>query len=286
MTVILTHPSTPTHPSIRRPAQTRTSILSLAIAVGIVLASIQPTRADKTDTGFAAGFAGPIEAAHGLAAWRSHKAIQADFDVEFDGKPALACTMLLDISDGRVRMELADGTLLVFDGHSAWVSPAQSAMEQARFHLLTWTYFMASPMKLRDPGSHLAPLDPMPLHGQHIPAAKLTFDAGVGDSPDDWYILYRNPASQRLAALAYIVTYGGVPAEDAEKEVRAITYDDFQVAGGVMLATRWSFWMWNAQEGTHGPPLGQARLTNIKFINPQPDAFKKPADARLDGPPN
>lgn len=285
MATIRTQPFPPTHSPIGRPKTTRTAILSLAIVIGIVLASTQPTRADQTDTGFASTFAGPIEAAHGLAVWQSHEAIQANFALEFSGKPALTGTMLFDTSVSRVRMELVDGTLLVFDGQSAWISPAESAMAQARFHLLTWPYFMAASMKLRDPGTHLTPLDPMPLHGQQLPAATLTFDSEIGDSPDDWYILYRDPMSQRLAAMAYIVTYGGVPAEEAEKEVHAITYDDFQVAEGVTLVTRWSFWMWNAQQGTHGQPMGQARLTNIKFTNPQPDAFKKPTDARRDSLP-
>ena len=39
--------------------------------------------------------------------------------------------------------------------------------------------------------------------------------AVTGDAPRDWYILYRDPQSDRLRAMAYIVTYGKAPSDPA-----------------------------------------------------------------------
>jgi len=229
-------------------------------------------------------FAQRIETAHGLAAWQAHKAVRAHIKIEMGGQSVLQGTMLFDTPVGKSRIKLDDGTVMVFDGQDAWVSPSDSPLEGARFHLLTWSYFLAAPMKLRDPGSHLVPLDPMPQAGRELPAAKLTFDAGVGDSPDDWYILYRDPDTQHLVAMAYIVTYGK-DKEEAEKEPHAITFDDFETIDGVTFSTRWQFWHWDPQLGTHGQPMGHAQITDIQFVEPAPQDFQKPTDAKRDAPP-
>jgi hypothetical protein len=102
------------------------------------------------------------------------------------------------------------------------VAPASAKLERARFHLLTWPYFAALPMKLADPGAHLQLLGERSLRGKVYQAVRLTFDPGVGDTPEDWYVLYRDPSSGRLAAAAYIVTYGK-SATAASKEPHAIT---------------------------------------------------------------
>ena len=230
------------------------------------------------------GFAEMIEAAHGLAAWQAHKAIQAHITVELGGQPLIEGTMMFNTSVGKSRIELDDGTIMVFDGQDAWVSPSDSPAEGARFHLLTWPYFLAAPMKLRDPGSHLTPLDPMTQGGAELPAAKLTFDAGVGDSPDDWYILYREPFTQHLVAMAYIITYGK-GTEEAEKEPHAITFEDYETIDGVTFSTRWQFWNWSPELGAHGEPIGHAQITDIQFVEPAIQVFQKPTNAKRDVPP-
>lgn len=243
----------------------------------------KPAHAEKTPP-FDEAFVGPIETAHGLATWQANKAVQAHIKIELGGQTVLEGTMLFDTPVGKSRIELDDGTVMVFDGQDAWVSPSDSPLQGARFHLLTWPYFLAAPMKLRDPGSYLAPLDTMPQGDRELPAAKLTFDAGVGDSPDDWYILYRDPDTQYLVAMAYIVTYGK-DKEEAEKEPHAITFEGYETINGVTLSTRWRFWHWDPETGTHGEPMGHATITDIQFVEPAIQDFQKPTDAKRDAPP-
>lgn len=231
---------------------------------------------------FAARYATPIETAHGKEAWERAEAVSAHLSLSMGGEEVLAGRMLFTPQVGRSRLELADGTVAIFDGERAWVSPAGAELPQARFHLLTWPYFLAAPFKLRDLGTHLEDLGTRTHDGVEHPAARLTFDPGVGDSPDDWYVVYRHPATGRLAALAYVVTYGGRSAEEAAADPHALTYHDFRPVDGTTLATTWRLWSWSEEQGVHGDPLGEVTLTDLAFVTPPPDAFERPADAAED----
>ena len=227
---------------------------------------------------FAADYAGPIEKAHGLDAWNAQSAFESGITVHFGGQKALDGKLITDPPGGKIRLEAVDGTVVVLNPEGVFQSPADSAFQGARFHILTWPYFIAAPMKLRDPGTHLKDLGKLPLNdGEKMPAARLTFDDGVGDTPDDWYVLYRD-GKNRLAGMAYIVTFGK-DLEAAEKEPHAITYHDFQDVDGVAVPTRWQFWNWSQEKGIEGDPIGEVELRDPRFVQPGPDTFATPAGA-------
>ncbi len=222
-----------------------------------------------------------VEQAHGIRAWSSRPALAAELTINFGGNTMLQGELLMETTGGRSRIEMSDGTIMVFDGRDAWVSPADAGVGMARFHLRTWPYFIAAPMKLRDPGSTLTTLGPKQMEGRTYVTARLTFDAGVGDTPEDWYIAYADPLTHRLHGLAYVVTYG-TPAQEAEKDPHYMSYESFKVIDGVTIATRLQSWSWSQEQGRHGDPLGEVTLSDIRFVTPAADAFDKPADARRD----
>ncbi|MEM8931563.1 MAG: hypothetical protein AAGE94_10325 [Acidobacteriota bacterium] len=233
----------------------------------------------------AEGFVEAVERAHGEASWDRQQVLQADIVVEFRGNTMIDGTMWTDTPVGKTRFELADGTVLIFDGDTAWTSPADAAFQGTRFHVLTWPYFLAAPMKLDDPGTHVETLGDRPFaEGRALPAAKLTFDAGVGDSPEDWYVLYRDPATDHLVGMAYIVTFG-TAVEKAEEEPHAIVYSDPVEVDGVTLFQRWVFHDWSAEKGIFGDPIGRVELSNLRFVEPAANAFERPADAREEAAP-
>jgi len=223
---------------------------------------------------------------HKQRRWDRQPPLHADIEVLFMGNRLVAGTMIYDHQHERVRMELDDGTIAVFDGSKAWVSPADAEFPRARFHLLTWPYFLAAPFKLDDPGTNLDERGVQQLDGRNYLTAKLTFDEGVGDAPDDWYLLYVDPVTSQLKAMAYIVTYGGVEPDQAEQEIHAITYENFGIVNGVVLSTKWRFWHWNEEQGIHGDPIGEVTLKNVRFAEAEEGTFDKPADAREDKLPS
>jgi hypothetical protein len=246
----------------------------LTLILAAVVAASSPLAASQD-----AGFAGPIEKTHGIDAWRAKSAVSTEITVVFGGNKAIDGTLLMDSSGGYVRMELAGGAVLGYDSGDAWVAPAGAEVPGARFHVLTWAYFLAAPMKLRDPGTRLEDLGKRTFRdGRELPAARLTFADGVGDTPDDWYVLYRDDGG-RLAGMAYIVTFGK-SVEEAEKEPHAVTYDDFREVDGVLIPHRWQFWIWSEAGGIAGDPIGEATLRNVRFVEPAANAFTRPEDAR------
>lgn len=266
------------------PTRSRAALRRLGgcVALSLCILSVPPApAAAQAAEGSAEAFARAIEKAHGLESWSGKEALQTDFRLAF-GPQVLEGRLLFRPDMSASRLEVKGGPVLVHDGESAWVSPAAAPFPQARFHLLTWPYFAAVPMKLRDPGAKLELMEEKPLQaGQNLPAARLTFAPGTGDTPDDWYVVYREPGTNRLKAVAYIVTYGK-SAEEAEKEPHALLYEDFQTVDGVTLSTSWKFYNWNQEQGVHGDPLGEMSFSNLRFVTPPADAFQRPADSKED----
>ncbi len=245
--------------------------------------TLQPVSAAPPATPAADALVASIEAAHGSAAYRQHAGVEADFTVLYPGKVDLQGTILFDTPVGKSRITLNDGSVWVFDGEAAWVAPGSPQSARARFHLLTWPYFFAAAHKLQDPGTHLGTPAPLPARGRDDvrPAAKLSFDPGTGDAPDDWYYVFPGDRG-RLDALAYIVTYAKDQATAAQKPSICI-YDAFETQSGVTYPTAWTTWFWQPDAGVVGDTYkGKTHFTNVRFVTPPADAFVKPAGATED----
>lgn len=212
-----------------------------------------------------------IESAHQKSMFNSYQAIQFEFNLNFGGKERFNGRLYMLIDGSKIKMEDAS-TVKYWDGSKAMVLPSKENNEKARFDLLTWSYFFSAPYKLNDPGTNHEYLGEIPLGDSKFEANKLTFDKGVGDTPDDWYIIYKDKSSDLLAAMAYIVTSGGTDVEEAEKDPHLITYEAYDVVNGVPFATQWNFWTWT-KEGEMKKLLGSATISNIQFIKKAGDIF-------------
>jgi len=219
-----------------------------------------------------------IEKAHNAADWRANQAVQADIVVNFGGRAALQGVVTFSTDASRARIVRPDGSTVVFDGNTAWVAGGE--FPRARFHVLTWPYFAAVPYKLADAGTQLTEQPPAPFNSATDlqPAWKLTFGPGTGDAPNDWYLLFPDPATGRLTAMAYIVTFDKTLAE-AEKDPHAIRYLDFRPVGGVPIPHRWTFHDYSHTTGISAAQIGDAVLSNVRFITPDANTFTAPAGA-------
>lgn len=223
-----------------------------------------------------------IEAAHAGGIYNAQQTVQADMLIDF-GPMHVEGTMIFTPSMGKVRMELDGGAVIIYDGRTAWLSPADAVVPgpPPRFHVLTWPYFVAVPYKLDDPGTiHAdAGMHPIRSEAETLPGVKITFGEGVGDTPDDWYMAFADADTGRLTALSYIVTYGK-DAQAAEEKPSIVLYDDFVDVDGVPFATTWTFHYWTPGVGIAGDPKGVIKLFNIDFVESlEENTFAKPDDA-------
>ena len=80
--------------------------------------------------------------------------------------------------------------------------------ENARFHVLTWPWFIMAPFKMKGEGITLSDYQTVHLDNKKYHLMKQSFASGMGDAPDDWYRFMINTKTNRIDAMIYIVTYG------------------------------------------------------------------------------
>jgi hypothetical protein len=226
-------------------------------------------------------FSENIEEAHNKVSFMNKKAISFDIVLKFGGEPRLDAGISMTTNSSKVRLDKADGTSIIFDGEEVRITPASAKTEGARFDIFTWQYFFAMPFKLTDPGTIWEDKGVKMIDGKEYKTARLSFTNTIGDSPDDWYIVYQDPETRRLKAAAYIVTFNK-EKDKAEKDPHAIVYSEYDTIDGTAIATKWSFHNWSEETGI-GKKLGEASITNIKFFEPEQDYFTSAADSKTVG---
>ena len=223
-------------------------------------------------------FSENIEEAHNKAAFMTRKAISFDILLKFGGNTRLDGKVSMTTNSSKVRLDKSDGTSIIYDGKEVYITPATAKAESARFDIFTWQYFFAMPFKLTDSGTVWERQGPQILDSLQYETARLSFEPNVGDSPDDWYIIYKDPETNRLKAAAYIVTFSK-EREKAEEDPHAIVYSNYKTYENVALATNWSFHNWHEENGL-GDKLGEATLSNFKFFEPEEGYFEAPDNAK------
>lgn len=225
-------------------------------------------------------FTTSIEKAHEQDKFNSNNAVAYTLKLSFGGSPRIDAK-ITQLTDGsKIRIDYADGKTVIFDGSQVYGFPKTADFKGARFDIFTWSYFFALPYKLNDGGTNWANTEKHKWGGTDYPTNKLTFNDGVGDTPDDWYIIYKNPESSLLEGAAYIVSYGKDLAK-AEADPHAIKYANFTTTNEVPFATQWTFHNWNLEKG-YTDQLGEGTLSNIEFVKKEASFFAKPtADFQL-----
>lgn len=211
---------------------------------------------------------------HNIRDFYGKDIISFEIQLTFNGIERLNATIYSRTNSSKVKVEKADGTVILFDGEEVYITPDSALYKGARFDALTWSYFALAPFKFADEGTNWGEAKQLPLREENDPmqSIKLSFENGVGDAPDDWYQVYVNPETGLLEAMAYIVTFGDTPREEAGKNPHAITYSDYQSVQGAILAGKWKFYNWSKEAGL-GEQLGEATITNIQFIDEPEDLF-------------
>ncbi len=220
-----------------------------------------------------------IEDAHKKEEFLKHKAVQFDIDLTFGGKQRLDATITMLTNSSKIRIDKKDNSKLIFDGEKVLLIPSDASEKGARFDMFTWTYFFGLPYKLNDPGTKWELEEMRPLNEVDHQTARLTFDQGTGDAPDDWYVIYSDTKDNILKAAAYIVTYGQDSSKKAEEDPHAIEYKEFKNVENIPFATKWEFYGWTNEKGMTDK-LGEATISNITFIEEESSIFEIPEDVK------
>ncbi len=211
----------------------------------------------------------------GFDRWRSMK--NMSFTVERKGSPE---EHLIDLENRKVLLTHEDYKV-GFDGQEVWVSPDKAAFGDgsARFYHNLRFYFVAMPFIVTDPGINYQVLPQKEIQGTTYNALRVTYDAGVGDAPEDEYILHFHPDSNQMEWLLYTVTYySGEPSE----KYNALHYSEWQEVNGLLMPQMMEGYTY--QKGKIGEQRYERAIDDFQMTTDKPDQslFMMPEEAEID----
>lgn len=223
---------------------------------------------------------GNMETAHKVTDFYKNEVVSFDLELYFGGSLRFDGTITSATNSSKIKMMKKDGSSVLFDGDKIWLDSKDTTYKasRARFDVFTWQYFFALPYKLSDKGTKWELLGEKKMDENSYSAGKMTFEAGIGDAPDDWYVVYANEENL-ITGAGYIVTFGGTPAEKAVENAHAITYSNYQMTNDIPFATEWKFYNWSENDGIKGEPIGSATIKNIQFLTEKEADFEKSASS-------
>ena len=185
---------------------------------------------------------------------------------------------ITNLQNRQIRLE-SPTQVIGFDGENVWVTPDSVDASRARFYHNLYFYFYAMPFVVGDPGAYYEDMEPKELDGKMYNGVKVSYNAGVGDAPDDNYIIWFDPESGKMEWLMYTVTYrSGEPSE----KYSLIKYGGWSSFNGVVLPTSLQWFLYDGEKV--GDPRREATIfENIQITDEAPDEalFGMPEGAQI-----
>jgi hypothetical protein len=228
-----------------------------------------------------------IKAHGGLETWLSQGTVRFEFDYRPADKPErrLHTENLVDLWRGFARQtELGEGAdaELGWNGREAWITPNRAAFPSSpRFWATTPYYFFALPFVASDPGVRFERLADAKLEGEVHHLVKLSYEAGVGDSPKDYYVLYIHPKTHRMSALRYVVAYPGFFPEGGHTPEKLLVFRAQQAVQGLLISHRYEVFAWDETEGV-GAKVTDVDVKGVRFgERTEATVFDPPSGAEI-----
>jgi hypothetical protein len=223
-----------------------------------------------------------LEAHGGLAKWRRCGGVEFDLDYKSPREQRKE-HQLFDLWQ-RTGLITARDYTLGNDGKEVWIKPNLQALggTPPRFYMGTPFYFFGMPFVFADPGAKQESLGKKSVGDKEYDTVKITFAKATGDTPEDYYVAYIDPANSHLKMVYYIVTYPALRKGRRVSDLvpHAIVFQEWQKVEGLLVPKSAPFFKWNGHD-IEGEPLGRLEFSNVHFLKNEPDAskFAMPAGA-------
>ena len=225
-----------------------------------------------------------IAAGGGLERWFGSGDLVFRFNYAPKGRPATDTRQTIDVwsSRARHRVEGAD-VEFGWDGGKAWVNPPDAQLTtNARFWALTPYYFVGIPFVLADPGVVLEMLPAAQWEGVTYDLVKASFEAGTGDAPQDYYVVYVDRATKRVRAIRYVVSYPGFRPDGGHGPEKLMTYEGDIEAAGLTFAARHRTFKLGESTGAFDTHVTDVTVSDLGFsAHTEPGFFEPPEGARI-----
>lgn len=167
-----------------------------------------------------------FDAHGGLDKWNNFKAMSYEIEKEQGNEK-----QFIDLGDRRERVEASNVTM-GYDGKQFWMEADTSYTGNPIFYKNLMFYFYAMPFVLADDGIQYTEAEDLVFDGQSYPGYRISYNAGVGVSPEDEYFIHYHPETHQMEWLGYTVTYY---SKEKSTKVKWIRYDDWADIQGLVL---------------------------------------------------
>lgn len=185
----------------------------------------------------------------------------------------------VDLKTRKVAIK-TDKFTLGFDGDKVWLEQDSTYYQpqRARFYHNLMFYFYAMPFVVGDDGITYSDVPALEFEDVSYPGTKISFGAGVGDAPDDNYIVYRNPTTNQMEWLAYTVTYGKNEKSDRYSYIK---YDQWIKVGNLQLPSTLQWY--KVEDGKPTEMVAERAFSNVTASSKKldPSIFDKPINGEF-----
>ena len=215
-----------------------------------------------------------FDAHGGLDTWNTMKFLE--FTMQKPNGPEVTTTHL---KNRKSHIEMPNHRI-GYNGETLWLLSKDTTEYKGnpRFYYNLMFYFYAMPFILADDGITYEDTEPLVYEEKSYPGIKISYDAGVGESPEDEYILYYDSKTNKMAWLGYTVTYF---TKEKGKEFHFIKYSDWQNVNGLLLPKTLTWYEYENNLPT--TKRNDLEFTDVKISTEKPDAdmFELPEGAKV-----
>lgn len=257
-------------------------ILLLALAISILACKNKTTPTvdyseetlDVTTSIYPENITKVFDAHGGLDKWNSMKSLE--FTMK---KPNGEEVTTTNLKNRKSLIEMPNHTI-GFNGEDVWLKNKDTATYKGnpKFYYNLMFYFYAMPFILADDGIIYEDVAALEFEGKSYPGIKISYEAGVGESPEDEYIMYYDSETHKMTWLGYTVTYF---SKEKSKEFHFIKYSNLQTAEGLALPETLTWYKYENNLPTE--KRNDLQFTDIKLSKEKPEAdmFEAPAGATI-----
>lgn len=214
-----------------------------------------------------------FDAHGGLDVWKTMKSLEFTQD-----KPDGIEVTITDLNSRKALIE-SPNHAIGFDGQKPWLlnkTEKEYKGYDPKFGYNLMFYFYSMPFIMADNGINYAETEPLVFEGVTYPGIKITYDNGVGETPEDQYLLFYNPNTYKMEWLGYTVNF--VPGIDT-KEFHFRRYNDWQEVNGLILPNSITGYGYKNDKPTEAKSPNF--FTDVKITTEAPNAslFEKPENA-------
>ena len=203
-----------------------------------------------------------LDAHGGLDTWKEMRTLE--FSVE---KPDGYEITTTDLKERYSLVEMPKHTI-GFDGENVWMKSSGKAKYDGnpKFYYNLMFYFYAMPFVLADDGIVYSDAEALTIEGKTYPGIRISYESGVGESPEDEYILYYDSDTNKMVWLGYTVTYF---TKEKAKEWHFIKYSNWQEVEGLLLPETMTWY--DVQNNLPTTPKKEQKFSNISLSRDKMD---------------